>query len=324
MGNQKEADRVFQALTEILGYRDLNLIGPDTWGAINLADTCREIERVFSIAEELLELPIEHLPEKSIHGILHSAGVIRHSLKIIENQSLTGDMDRQRKEMYDRNQDAAEELYAEACTYIPYLAYRHGDENKGIAALKTAKDEAESSLLAIEKKKDEMDAIISSARNAATDMTVKTFTHEFDSEAVALKRQSVKWLSATVVFAILTILAAVWYWPTVSSNEGTLELLRNLIGKSVVIAVLFTGTVWCGRIYRALMHQSTTNRHRALSLKTFQAFVAVTNDDRIKDSVLMAAARTIFGRATTGLVSENGSEREPEVNFVDIGRPSSD
>ena len=315
---------VVEALSGILEYRDMNLVGPGTWGATNYPNACKEIERVFPIVAELLYLPIEHLPEESIISILPCINIIKNSLGTIENRSLLGDIRRNRTAMEDDVHNAVKVFYKEACTYIPYLAYRHGDENKGIAALKTAKEEAENSLLGIEKKKEEMDAIISATKSAAADMTVNTFTHEFDSEAVALKRQSVKWLSATVVFAILTILAAVWYWPTVSSNEGTLELLRNLIGKSVVIAVLFTGTVWCGRIYRALMHQSATNRHRALSLKTFQAFVAATNDDRVKDSVLMAAARTIFGRATTGLVSENGSEREPEVNFVDIGRPSSD
>ncbi|MDE2964696.1 MAG: hypothetical protein OXU26_12345 [Acidobacteriota bacterium] len=324
MGNREEADLVVVALREILHYQDKNLIGPNTWGATNFPNACRDIERVFSVAAELLELPVEYLPEESIHKILPSISMIRNCLTIMENHSLSGDVDRKRKAIESDVHKAAEILYKEACTYIPYLAYRHGDENNGIAVLKTAKGKAESSLLVIENKKKEMDAIISAAKNAAADMTVNTFTHEFDSEAGALKRQSVKWLLATVVFAILTILAAVWYWPTVSSNEGTLELLRNIIGKSVVIAVLFTGTVWCGRIYRALMHQSTTNRHRALSLKTFQAFVAATNDDRVKDSVLMAAARTIFGRATTGLVSETGPEREPEVNYVEIGRPSSD
>ena len=88
------------------------------------------------------------------------------------------------------------------------------------------------------------------------------------------------------------------------------------------IAVLFSATIWCGRICRDLKHQSTINQHRALSLKTFQAFVEATNDDRIKDSVLMSASRAIFGRMKTGFVSERGLEHDPEVNFLEIGHSS--
>ena len=324
MENQNEIELVIQELAEILRYRNKNLIDPGTWGDINYPDACKEIERIFPILSDLYELPIQLLPEKSISTILPPIGIIKNSLNIIESRSLSVNMDSQRKTLRNDVHNAVEILCQEVCAYIPYLAYRHGNENKGIAVLKKAKSEAESSLLAIEKKKEEIDVIISTAKSVVADLTVQEFTHEFDSEAETLKSRSMKWLISTVIFALLTIVSAVYYWPSISTTSDAWALLRDVISKSAVIAVLFTGTVWCGRIYRALMHQSTTNRHRALSLKTFQAFIAAANDDRVKDSVLMAAARTIFGHASTGLVSENGTERESEVNYVEIGRPPSE
>lgn len=93
------------------------------------------------------------------------------------------------------------------------------------------------------------------------------------------------------------------------------------MSKAAIIAVLFTGTVWCGRIYRALAHQATVNRHRALSLKTFQAFVKSTEDPLVRDSVLAAATKTVFGVVPTGLVDHTGGE-ESGVKFVEFGRSS--
>ena len=107
---------------------------------------------------------------------------------------------------------------------------------------------------------------------------------------------------AAAVFAGATIAAALlfYFWPKVSSEADLWETLRNLASKAAIIAVLFTGTVWCGRIYRALVHQATVNRHRGLSLKTFQAFVESTDDSYVKDAVLMAATRTVLVLMPTG------------------------
>ena len=98
-----------------------------------------------------------------------------------------------------------------------------------------------------------------------------------------------------------------------------METLRNVFSKAAVIAVLFTGTVWCGRIYRALIHQAAVNRHRALSLKTFQAFVRATDDPVVRDAVLMAATRTVFGSVPTGLVEHSGGQ-DAGLNFFEYNR----
>ena len=113
-------------------------------------------------------------------------------------------------------------------------------------------------------------------------------------------------------------------WPELSPSADGWETLRNTVSKITIIAVLFTGTVWCGRIYRALIHQATINRHRALSLKTFQAFVKATEDPRVQDAVLMAATKAVFGNVPTGLVEQSRSDQDPSVQFVEIGKSAAE
>lgn len=330
MANQNNVNEFRAELSNVTKYRDKELISRPEWGAIGFQKASEDIEKVLSIATDLSELPLHHLTYNAIINIGNCLPRVADQLEMIEKFDLTGDASSIRDQITQTLHDAAEQLVNKATPYIPYLAYKRGDISENIAALNSAVTEAEERLDAtkttIEGKVHEIDGIISAARDAAASVGVATFTQEFDTEASDLKDRSKKWLWATAAFAGLTIGAAILFydWPAVSPSADAWETLRNVVSKGAVIAVLFTGTVWCGRIYRALIHQSTINRHRALSLKTFQAFVAATNDDRIKDSVLMAATRTIFGRVPTGLVNESGAGEESAVNFVEIGRSSSE
>ena len=317
-------------LTKITQYKDKELITRADWGAINFEAAREDIEMVFSIVMDLADLPLQYLTDNAIQNITSQLPSVTEQLKNIDNFDLTGDAGARRDQISHDLHNAAEQLNSHASPHIPYLAYRRGDISSNIARLNSAVAEAEQQLddakTTIVTKVEEINDIISAARDAAADVGVATFTQEFDQEATGLKDRSLKWLWATGIFAVLTIGAALLFysWPKVSPDAGAWETLRNIVSKAAIIAVLFAGMVWCGRIYRALIHQATINRHRALSLKTFQAFVAATNDNRIKDTVLMAATRTVFGRVPTGLVNDNGSGQDSEVNFVEIGRSSSE
>ena len=330
MPTKQNIDELKTELSKVTKYKDKQLISRPEWGTIGFEMAGEDIEMVFSIATDLTELPLQHLTENAIQTIIDCLPVVTEQLQSIDNFDLTGDAGSIRDQISQNLHSAAEQLNANASPHIPYLAYKRGDISDNIAALNSAVAQAEELLhvakTTVEGKVEEIDGIISAARDAAASVGVATFTQEFDTEATDLKDRSTKWLRATGAFAVLTIGAAIlfYHWPEVSPDAGAWETLRNVVSKGAIIAVLFTGTVWCGRIYRALMHQATINRHRALSLKTFQAFVAATDDDRIKDSVLMAATRTVFGRVPTGLVNDNGSGQESEVNFVEIGRSSAE
>ena len=83
--------------------------------------------------------------------------------------------------------------------------------------------------------------------------------------------------------------------------------------------VLFTATLWCGKTFKALKHLSTVNRHRALSLQTFQAFSHAASDDPTKDAVLMEATRAIFGSTPTGYLDAKGGS-ESDLKIIEIAR----
>ena len=210
--------------------------------------------------------------------------------------------------------------------HVPYLAYRRGDIDENIRKLNEGVNKAQNIISETKEwandRKNDVDMIVKATREAAASAGVATFTAEFESESSKLDALSIKWLRATIIFAALTVVSAVglYYWPEVLPQASGWDILRNIVSKTAIIAILFTGTIWCGRNYRSLIHQAAVNRHRSLSLKTFQAFVEATEDPYVKDAVLMAATRTVFANVSTGFIEQHGEDQGPGVNFVEFGK----
>lgn len=123
--------------------------------------------------------------------------------------------------------------------------------------------------------------------------------------------------------SLLSIAALVyfWFWAdrySIASIEvaggtqaaGNMQIAipwMKLTTKFMFLALLISATFWCGRIYKATLHQAAQYRHRALGIQTIQAFVAAAKDPAVKDGVVLEAARAIYGNTGTGLVDENGA-----------------
>lgn len=209
------------------------------------------------------------------------------------------------------------------------MAYQKGDVAKNIEALnkalKDAEEFADSSRQRIEERAKEIEDIITKAREASAAAGAAVFTRDFQKAAEDMDKAAAKWLWSTGIAALVTLLSALamWYWTERALDQG--QLFQKLSTKLVVLAVLFTATVWCGKNYRALRHLATVNRHRAMSMQTLQAFSAAAADPHTKDTVLLEAARAVFGNVPTGYIEGGGSDSD--VRIVGLARnllPASD
>lgn len=67
------------------------------------------------------------------------------------------------------------------------------------------------------------------------------------------------------------------------------------------------------------MHQSTINRHRALSIKTLQAFSAAVEDTSTKDAVVLEATRAVFGNVPTGYIDSKSSP-DSDIKVFEVAK----
>jgi hypothetical protein len=108
-----------------------------------------------------------------------------------------------------------------------------------------------------------------------------------------------------------------WYFIEPGLDKG--QLWQKLGTKLAILGILISGTFWCGKIYKALMHQSTVNKHRALGIQTLQAFSAAVEETSMKDAVVLEAARSVFGNVATGYI-DNSSSTESDIKVFEVAK----
>lgn len=300
------------------------LIYNSNWGTINFEQAKPDLEKLFSMLNHLKLLPIDLIPNDVATNILNQGNPVLKTIEQIRQftveqpnpvdvkNNLTTSLKSQINEFYKITQ-----------IWIPYLAYQKGDVQKNIDLLtqsvKLANSTMDQAKKDIEKKSKEIEQIISVAREASASVGVAHFTIDFSSEADKLETASDKWLKATVISAIVTIGAAILMLFLINGeNQSAFKIVQITTTKLVVLAVLLSATVWCGKIYKANKHLVTINKHRANSLKTFQAFMKATESDQARDAVLLETTRAIFGMTSTGYLDSDSSSNDVGTRIIEL------
>jgi hypothetical protein len=327
MADEKIVAETRQMIAECLKTPIDELVSnPPRWGTINFEPGRPVLQRTFDILGHLNILPIELLPDSVAQQIRES---IRNFLAVINEirkfSIEQGEPQSRRQQLLSGLQGQADAVFTQTQGYIPFLAYQRGDITKNINDLSRAITDAKKLVVEAEghvaTKKTELDGIIKAAREASASVGVAHFTEDFRNEATAVQALARYWLFATILGAGLTVAIAalmIFFQP----EKSDAALVSWHIPRIAIIAVLFTGTLWCGRIYKATLHQYVMNRHRANSLKTFQAFVQATPNEQIRDAVLLETTRSIFSISPSGYIDPKADGGEPSTHFLEVVRDS--
>ena len=313
-----------EAIEATLKFEIDNIVSRTEWGSINFEDAREDLNRIFAIINHLNILPLEYLTDAAVKQINQALNQVNDVLKRLDEFSLDqGTPTQIRDVLINDIHGQADNFYTIATPWIPFLAYQKGDVAQNISALTSSVQEANSIVATakddIESKYEEIDEIVVKAREASASAGAAVFTEDFNKESTGLKDTAKSWLIVTAVLAIATIGFAILLWLVSEPTDNPWQAAQKFGARIVVLVVLFTATLWCGRIYKALMHQSVTNRHRALSLQTFQAFSAAASDDGTRNAVLTETTRSIFAATASGYIARENSQDSP-LKIIELSR----
>ena len=323
MASEEQVKNLHTIFQEISDTEIQNLISNEKWGSINFEAAKPDLERLYSLCNHFKTLPINQLPENIAEQIFKAANPIKNTIhKIrqftIEQSNPSGVRDNYVQEVKNN----VDNFYMSAHLYIPYLAYQKGDIQKNIKQLTKSKKEAEQLIVDAKNnviaKNNEIDEIINAAREASASVGVAHFTADFDAEAKNVEGQADKWLFATIFLAILSLIASIYFLFFIPNIETTANAVQYVSSKILILILLITATLWCGNLYKATKHQVAVNKFKSNSLKTFQAFVKATDDNAVRDAVLIETTRAIFSESDTGYISNKGAGAEKSTKIVEI------
>lgn len=324
MAKKETIEPLHNLIAESLKFEIDKLVSRPEWGSINFEGARDDISRIFVIVNHLNILPLESLTDQAVKQIVQALTTAMDALRRLDKFNLSeGTPTQIRDGLVNDIHSQADNFYTIATPWIPFLAYQKGDVAQNISELtdsvKKAKELVDTARKDIEGKSTEIDDIVVKAREASASAGAAVFTKDFSDEAKTLETKARTWLIATGLFAAFTIVFAILLWMITEPANNGWEAAQKFGARLVVLVVLFTATLWCGRIYKALMHQSVTNRHRALSLQTFQAFSAAASDDQTRNAVLTETTKSIFSISATGYISEGGGH-EGAIRLVELQR----
>ncbi len=324
MAKKEIIEPLKKLLEECLEYEIDNLVSRTDWGSINFEGAREDMERIFAINNHLNILPLTYLTDQAVQQIQQALTGAKDVIGELDNFNLSkGTPTQVRDDLVNRLHTQSDNFYTIATPWIPFLAYQKGDVAGNIEALTKSVTEAsslvENAKKNIGKKEGEIDGIVTRAREASASAGAAVFTKDFNGEATSLNDSAQKWLLATAVFAAATILFALSLWFVTEPTVDPWQAAQKFGARLAMLVVLFTATFWCGRNYKALKHQATNNRHRALSLQTFQAFSAAASDDPTRDAVLLETTRSIFANTSTGYI-DSATPPDSTTRIVEVAR----
>lgn len=322
--NKKSAEETKKLIDNCLQTPIDELTKHEDWGTINFEGAKPDLIQFFKILTQYKVLPIEDLLAETISQINQKITDVHTQIERIkgfkiEQNDASGVRDAITVEI-KREIDA---FFKVAAPWMPYLAFQRGDIDKNIQQFTGAVEEGKKIVAGakeyVETRKGEIDKIVLATKEAAATTGVAHFTAQFKEESELMATRAKWWLGWTIALVVLTVTAAgIFYYLSADVALQGYQLTQLIITKVVILLILFSATVWTGRIYKALKHQESVNKHRANSLKTFQAFVQATNDELTRDAVLIEATRAIFGITNSGYLESQQEDHTPSTQIIEM------
>lgn len=329
MATASQIQELQNIVGQINGLNRDTLIKREKWGEISFEKSKGEFSQIFWFSDQIKSYPLDTLPDSVASTMLQSLNDTYSKLKAIDSFSINqGNPSGTSAQLSQELHSSVDRLFLNCAQWIPFLAHQNGDVVRNINALVERTKEAEQILEGAKAhcsgKRDEVQKIVQEARDASAGAGAAVFTQNFSEESVKLEKDARKWLIATVVMIAGTVSLAAVFWGFTEAGLDQGQVFQKLTTKLFVLALMLTGTLWCGKCYKALTHLVIVNRHRALSLLTLQAFANAASDSQTKDAVLLEATRSIFGNVPTGYVDSLATDNDHKVvEIIRSGLPKS-
>lgn len=335
-------------LTNIGAHDAEKLARGNALGAINFEAGRETFEATISLANETSALPLELLPAPYLQGLVEPAAQLANAIVTVNNFTLVGlqNPEQQRDQSLAQVNKYQDAFFMKLFSCLPFLELKQTDIQhiitRSAELLKSSGDTLDSAETHATEKKEEIDSLVKSAKDAIAKVGVAQFATNFETIAGEHAESATKWLVGTGVLAAATIVVAfvllfvlpVTAEPAPGAPDTTNSLgqivtnamsdanaIQRIVTKLVVISLFYFAVVWSARNYRAHRHLYVVNNHRQNALMTFETFVKSAEGNDIRNAVLLEATRCIFSPSVTGYLGKE--EEHPGSRIIEILRTAS-
>ena len=187
------------------------------------------------------------------------------------------------------------------------------------------------SLAKVEKKNKELDDLLEKSKNdaektleaihqASAFSGVSANSKAFETQARNHNDAAKTWLIQTYASVAITAAVAVFLFFSVPqyTPESVPEAIQYVFAKIVLISTLTFAIVWCSKNYKSHKHNETMYEQKRTTLETFEAFYQGSEDQNVKNVILLQAAYAAFANQQTGFESAHEKDAPPTIQILDV------
>jgi hypothetical protein len=274
---------------------------------INFSEAVPFLQEMLDIVRQLSERDLSKLTSPQLNNIISGCNAIDQLVNKINSYDLNQNtpLDICNK-IVTEIKSAYDSIVERFLLSLSFTATQSTDyakierEAKGHRA--TIKEEFENFKYFIDNSTKEAENALQAVKAQAAEAGVASNAHIFKTEAENHSKLAKKWLKATIIVSIATLLAAIaaLIGSFIYQPDSFPKTLQYIFSKILVLSSLSFGIFWCAKNYKSQKHNETLNNHRANALMTFKAFVEGTSDDSVRDAILLQASQAAFTCRPTG------------------------
>lgn len=313
---------VLETLARLLKKFDVSpdiFLRTDLGTALNFQSIQPVVAEIIGTVKQVREGPYAVLPEHIARLANSALDSVNIPLQALISYEVSRSIEKGENPVEARNrlanalEQAAEPFFKEISFVLAYVAaLQLGQKRESLeiavrdelGMLKRSKADAEATVK-------ELSDILAASRDSAAKIGASQHAAHFAQEATQHAKASRAWLWATVIGGALTFTAGILNYSfvaTTSSPSDNAAVVQLIVAKLLLFSMLLSGTLWCGKNYRASQHNLIVNRHRQNALSSFQTFAESASDPQTKNAVLLQATQSIFSPQASGYVA---NEAEP-------------
>lgn len=280
---------------------------------INFSEAVPSFERMLEIVSQLNERDIARLSTKHLKSIIEGCKKLQEIIQQVSafklNQNNPADVC---KGIIDTIKGTYDLVMEPLTLPLAFTATQATDyariEREAKGCHVTIKEEADKFTKFMEEAKAEAQKALQAVRDQAAEAGVSTNAQIFLQDSQSHSRTAFIWLVATIGASFITLLVAVFFVKLSLEIEpkSVPAAIQYTVSKLILLSTLSFGIFWCAKNYKSQKHNETLNKHRANALMTFRSFVEGTDDQGIKDAILLQAAQAAFSSRPTGFDSVEG------------------
>ena len=324
MARKEKVELIENNIKEILKHNVESLVRKEELGTtLNFQAVQNIIENTFSLFKNVGTINFNEMPIQVLGSIAADTKRVLETFSALTNFNPTdpGEPKKRRDDLIVMFKDRYSEWYQRLAPIISYSANKpdilKDFEKNSKRIIADAVQGFKNELTKTQKDSKEIKEILETVKRAAGSVGVAAHSIHFQEQAQEHFDKAKNWFWGTSIIAILTlgfgVLSAFLLFKNVDLDTPA-DAIQYSIPKIILFSILYTATIWTGKLYKSHLHNYVINKHRQNALNTFETFVKASEGDQtIKNAILLQTTQAIFTPQNTGFIGQSEQAASPQI-----------